>query len=157
MLAMDRWLTAVENDHSRKPLERKIARDKPADLTDRCYDGKGVKVSDALCPSVVHVYSTPRRVAGDSITTDHNKCRLKPLNRRDYGSVSFTDAQWSQLRKAFPTGVCDFSKRGVDQQPTIAWQTYQDAHGHVIYGGRAMGAPPRSAPIKVHHHHGRGR
>ena len=82
MLAMDRWLTAVENDHSRKPLERKIARDKPADLTDRCYDGKGVKVSDALCPSVVHVYGTPRMVAGDSITTDTNKCRLKPLDRR---------------------------------------------------------------------------
>jgi hypothetical protein len=154
MLAMDRWLTAVEKDHSRKPLERKIARDKPADLTDRCYDGKGVKVSNALCPSVVHVYKTPRMVAGDSITTDHNKCRLKPLNRRGYGSVSFTDAQWSQLKKAFPTGVCDFSKRGVDQQPTIAWQTYQNAHGHVIYGGRPMGAPPRSAPIKVHHRHG---
>jgi hypothetical protein len=157
MLAMDRWLTAVEKDHSRKPLARKIARDKPADLTDRCYDGKGVKVSDALCPSVVHVYKTPRMVAGDSITTDDNKCRLKPLNRRAYGSVSFTDAQWSQLKKVFPTGVCDFSKRGVDQQPTIAWQTYQNAQGHVIYGGRAMGAPPRSSPIGVHHHHGPGR
>jgi hypothetical protein len=157
MLAMDLWLTAVENDHSKKPLERKIARDKPADLTDRCYDGKGAKVSDALCPSVVHVYRTPRIVAGDSITTDHNKCRLKPLDRRAYGSVSFTDAQWSALRKAFPSGVCDFSKPGVGQQPTIAWQTYQDAHGKVIYGGRPMGAPPRSTPIKVNRHSGWGR
>jgi hypothetical protein len=156
MLAMDRWLTAVENDHSRKPLERKIARDRPADLTDRCYDGKGVKVSDALCPSVVHVYGTPRMVAGDSITTDHNKCRLKPLDRRAYGSASFTDAQWAALQKAFPSGVCDFSKRAVDQQSTIAWQTYQDAHGKVIYGGRPMGAPPRSTPIKVSRHGGRG-
>ena len=79
-----RWTagsTAVESDHSRRPLEQKIARDKPADLTDRCYDGKGVKVSDALCPSVVHVYGTPRTVAGDAITTDNNKCRLKPLDR----------------------------------------------------------------------------
>jgi hypothetical protein len=157
MLAMDRWLTAVEEDHSNKPLERKIARDKPADLTDRCYDGKGVKVSNALCPSVVHVYKTPRMVAGDSITTDHNKCKLKPLNRRAYGSVSFTDAQWSVLRKAFPSGVCDFSKRGVDQQPTIAWQTYQNTRGKVIYGGRPMGAPPRSTPIEVSHSSGRGR
>jgi hypothetical protein len=145
MLAMDRWLTAVENDHSKKPLERKVARDKPTDLTDRC------------CPSVVHVYRTPRMVAGDSITTDHNKCRLKPLDRRAYGSVSFTDVQWSALRKAFPSGVCDFSKPGVDQQPTIAWQTYQDAHGKVIYGGRPMGAPPRSTRIKVNRHSGSGR
>jgi hypothetical protein len=62
--------------------------------------------------------------------------------------VSFTDAQWSALRKTFPSGVCDFSKRGVDQQPTIAWQTYQNAHDDVIYGGRPMGAQPRSTPIK---------
>ena len=129
MVAMDRWLTAVESDHSKRPLERKIVRNKPADLTDRCYDGQGGKVSDALCPSVVRVYGTPRMVAGDSITTDRNKCRLQPLDRRDYGGVSFTDAQWSALRKAFPAGVCDFSKRGVDQQSTIAWQTYQDARG----------------------------
>ena len=95
MLAMDRWLTAVENDHSRKPLERKIARDKPADLTDRCYDGNGVKVSDGLCPSVVHVYGTPRTVAGDSITTDTQqvqaqaarppRLRRRQLHRRTVG------------------------------------------------------------------------
>jgi len=154
MLAMDRWLTAVEGDHSKRSLEKKIARDKPADLTDRCYDGKGAKVSNALCPSVVHVYKTPRMVAGDAITTDTNKCRLKPLNRRAYGSVSFTDAQWSALRKTFPSGVCDFSKKGVDQQPTIPWQTYQNAGGKVIYGGRPLGAPPKSASYKVSRHHG---
>jgi hypothetical protein len=47
--------------------------------------------------------------------------------------------------------VCDFSKRGVDQQPTIAWQTYQNARGKVIYGGRPLGPAPRSTPIKVRH------
>ena len=152
MLAMDRWLTAVERDRSRRPLERKLVRNKPADLTDRCYDGKGVKVSDALCPSVVRVYGTPRTVAGEPITTDQNKCRLKPLDRGDYGGVSFTNAQWSVLRTTFPAGVCDFSKPGVDQQPTIAWQTYQRRDGSVIYGGRPMGPPPRSSSIRVHSH-----
>jgi hypothetical protein len=147
-LAMDRWLRAVESDHGRGTLARKVARDKPADITDRCYDGKGVKVSDELCPSIVHVYGTPRTVAGDAITTDTNKCRLKPLSRADYGSITFTDAQWAQLRATFPNGVCDFSKRGVDQQGTVPWQTYQDASGRVIYGGRPMGPPPRSEPAK---------
>jgi hypothetical protein len=42
--------------------------------------------------------------------------------------------------------VCDFSKRGVDQQGTIPWQTYQKASGKVIYGGRPLGPPPRSKP-----------
>jgi hypothetical protein len=146
-LAMDRWLAAVEADKGHGTPAQKIARDKPADLTDRCYDGGGGKVSDALCPSVVHVYGTPRTVAGDAITTDNNKCRLKPLNRGDYGSARFTDAQWAQLQAIFPDGVCDFSRRGVDQRPTIAWQTYQDRRGRVIYGGRAMPPPPRSRPL----------
>jgi hypothetical protein len=148
-LAMDRWLAAVERDKSKRTLARKIARDKPADLTDRCYDGNGGKVSDDLCPSVVHVYGTPRTVAGDAITTDNNKCRLKPLDRAGYGGVQFTDAQWAELETAFPNGVCDFSRPGVDQQPTVPWQTYQNARGSVIYGGRPLGQPPRSTPLKV--------
>jgi hypothetical protein len=152
-LAMDRWLTAVEDDHGRGSLAQKVARDKPTDLTDRCYDGNGSKVSDDLCPSVVHVYGTPRTVAGDAITTDTNKCRLKPLNRADYGSVQFTDAQWAQLQATFPDGVCDFTKRGVDQQGAIPWQTYQDAAGKVVYGGRPLGPTPRSEPLKHRHRH----
>jgi Tannase-like family of unknown function (DUF6351) len=152
LLAMDRWLAAVEQDRARGTFAQKVARDKPADITDRCYDGQGGKVSDDLCPSVVHVYGTPRTVAGDAITTDTNKCRLKPIDRADYGAIQFTDSQWAQLQASFPNGVCDFSKRGVDQQGTIPWQTYQDAHGEVIYGGRPMGPPPRSERVW----HGKG-
>jgi hypothetical protein len=66
-----------------------------------------------------------------------------PLRRGDYYPVIFTDAQWAQLEKAFPTGVCDWSKPGVEQQPTIPWQSYQDAAGAVVYGGRPLGAAPK--------------
>jgi hypothetical protein len=62
--------------------------------------------------------------------------------------VSFTDDQWSRLKKAFPTGVCNYGKPGVDQQKTVTWLTYQDAHGHVIYGGKQLGAAPRSQPLR---------
>jgi Tannase-like family of unknown function (DUF6351) len=148
--AMDRWLSAVEKDKAHKTLPQKIASDKPSDLGDRCYDGNGNKVSDGLCgEAVVPIYGTPRTVAGDKITTDTNKCQLRPLNRNDdYGSLPFTDDQWAQLQQLFPNGVCDFSKPGVDQQGTIAWQTYQHANGSVIYGGRGMGAGPRSRSFK---------
>jgi hypothetical protein len=30
--------------------------------------------------------------------------------------VSFTPAQWARLQAAFPTGVCNWSKRGYEQQ-----------------------------------------
>jgi hypothetical protein len=140
LIAMDRWLTAIEHDQRGRPLAQKVAGDKPADLSDECWSGIGVKLSDGLCgPAVVPVYGTPRTVAGDAITTDANKCTLKPLRRADYG-VTFTDPQWAALQAAFPTGVCDYSKPAVDRQPTIPWLTYQDARGRVIYGGKPLGA-----------------
>ena len=80
LAAMDRWLAAIQGDHSSRPLPAKVIRDKPSDLHDACFNGNGVKVSDSICaPAVVPVYGTPRTVAGDAITTDNNKCQLRPL------------------------------------------------------------------------------
>jgi hypothetical protein len=149
-IAMDRWLTAVEADHGSKSLAQKVIQDKPSDVTDECWDGAGQMLSHSLCPAgVVNVEGTPRTVAGDAITTDDNKCQLKPLSHGDYSGITFTDAEWAQLEKTFPTGVCDFSKPGVDQQPTVPWLTYQNAQGHVIYGGKPLGNPPKSKEFQV--------
>ena len=81
---------------------------------------------------------------GEAISTDNLECQLKPLRKEDYYPITFTEAQWKALEKAFPTGVCDFSKPGVDQQHTIPWQTYENdgAGGSVVYGGKALGAAP---------------
>lgn len=157
--AMDRWLTAVEKDTTNTPLPQKLAANKPADLSDACFDGLGNKLSDGLCPKtqgptsslglslgIVPVYGTPRMVAGDSIASTTNKCQLKPLNRGDnYGLIPLTDSQWEQMQTLFPDGVCDFSKPGVGQQPTIPWQTYQDTVSNVIYGGRALPSIPTNS------------
>jgi hypothetical protein len=154
--AMNRWLSAVAADSSSAPVAEKLITDKPADLSDRCYSGTGQLLWDSLCGStVVPVYGTPRMVAGESITTDAQKCQLKPLTRSDITwtvagittPVPFSAAEWAELQKAFPSGVCDFTKPGVDQQPTIPWLTYQTAGGSVIYGGRPMGPPPTSSSI----------
>jgi hypothetical protein len=154
--AMNRWLTAIANDHSSGSIAAKVVGDKPADLTDRCYDGRGDLLWGSLCgQTVVPVYGTARMVAGQPITTDQNKCQLKPLARSDITwtiagvtmPVPFTDAEWAELQKAFPTGVCNFSKPGVSQQPTIPWQTYQRANGSVINGGQPMGGPPVATSI----------
>jgi hypothetical protein len=48
------------------------------------------------------------------------------------------------LRKAFPTGVCDYSRPGVGQRGAIGWLTFQDAKGKVVYGGTPLGPAPRS-------------
>ena len=62
--------------------------------------------------------------AGGGLTGDTLKCQLKPL---DFGSypVSFTPAQQTRLSATFPTGVCDWSKPGVDERPPLGtWLDY---------------------------------
>jgi uncharacterized tannase-like protein DUF6351 len=154
MIAMDRWLAAVEADSSDKPLAQKIVDDRPEDIQDKCSQIPGVEQVDV--PGIGRVceleqvqtrYGTPATVAGESVATDTNQCRLKPLRRADYYPIEFTDDQWAQLEVAFPTGVCDWSVPGVSQQDTIPWQTYQDANGDVIYGGRPLGAEPASEAV----------
>jgi hypothetical protein len=118
-LAMDRWLTAVERDQRTGTLAEKIRRDRPSDVNDRCSNIDGVQQVDApgigpVCelPDVQTRYGTPHTVAGESVATDSNKCALKPLRRLDYYPITFTDSQWQQLKAAFPTGVCDWTKPG---------------------------------------------
>jgi hypothetical protein len=148
--AMDRWLSAVARDGSRRTLPAKVLADRPADVHDQCSNGDDMVVYGELCPqAVVPVYGTPRTVAGEALTTDQNKCQLVPLNRASY-DVTFTDTEWATLRQVFSSGVCDYAKPGVGQQPTVPWLTYQTASGRVIYGGRPMGRAPRSTVCLVH-------
>jgi hypothetical protein len=140
LLAMDRWLTAVERDHSNISRARKIADDRPANLQDRC-------TADICKQEAATRYGTPHSVAGGDELNDIVKCRLQPL-RRDELPVRFTDDEWAQLQKAFPSGVCDWSQPGIGQGRNVPWLTYQDAKGDVIYGGRPMGPPPRSRPLR---------
>ncbi|HEY1358775.1 MAG TPA: DUF6351 family protein [Thermoleophilaceae bacterium] len=149
LIAMDRWLAKVEADHRSVPLSSKVADDRPSDVNDRCSQIEAVE--SVSLPGVGKVcelkevqtrFATPAMVAGESVETDKNKCALKPLRRSDYYPLTFSDDQWSQLEHAFPTGVCDWSKPGVDQANTIPWQTYQDSHGSVVYGGKPLGTAP---------------
>ena len=154
LLAMDRWLTAVEKDDRHVSLAKKVSGDRPTDVHDQCSNVQGV--SQINLPGVGKVckndlvetkFGTPATVAGEGIATDTNRCRLRPIRRADYYPVNFTGPQWKALKKVFPKGVCDFSKSGVEQQATVPWQTYQrNARGSkVIYGGRPLGPAPQGS------------
>ena len=75
------------------------------------------------------------------MTDDVIQCQLKPLSRADY-AVTFTDSEWAQVRQAFPTGVCNYGKPGVGQQPSLPWMTFADGPG-----GQPLGPPPQSVPF----------
>ena len=143
VFALDTWLGRVDADHSSTPLPRKIIEDKPGTVMNRCTDGAGNPLPSTVCDETVMPYGTPRFAAGEPGTDDILKCQLKPLRRDDY-TVTFTDAQWARLQAAFPTGVCNYGKPGVQQQNALPWMTYQDAGGKVIFGGTPMGPVPAS-------------
>ncbi len=153
VFAMDSWLARVYTDRRNIALSQKIIQDKPATVADRCTNGSGTELPASACDTTVQAYGTPRFAADEPKTDDVLKCQLKPLNPADY-PVTFTPLQWQELQQAFPGGVCDYSKPGVGQQPTATWLTYQDASGHVVYGGRPLGAAPGSttfAPARAKH------
>jgi uncharacterized tannase-like protein DUF6351 len=147
IVAVDEWLGRIEKDPRDLPLARKVIEDKPPTLKDRCTDGNGHDVDASACDANVQAYSDPRLEAGMPMTDDTIKCELKPLRRADYAPVEFTDAEWDTMVKAYPDGVCDYTKPGVDRVPTRPWQSYQDAAGNVVYGGRGLGSVPRSRTV----------
>jgi hypothetical protein len=145
LIAMDRWLAAVDNDHRDVPRAHKLIEDRPSSLHDQCTTGLGTEIaSPSVCKLANPSFTTPRIVAGEPLATNVVKCQLVPLSRASYSPISFTDAQWAQLRNTFPDGVCDFSRPGVDEQPTVGWLTYAGGAG-----GQELGSAPASKPDKL--------
>jgi hypothetical protein len=140
--AMDRWLTAIEADKSDAPLARKVIENKPTDVVDGCsVEGQGLDAN--TCRHALPYYSNPRLVAGSPWTNDVLKCHLRPVSRSDY-KVDFTDEQWERLVRAFPSGVCDYRRPGVGQEPSTPWMTFADGPG-----GQPLGKSPTSRSCRT--------
>jgi hypothetical protein len=129
---MDQWLTALGKDTSNDPILDKIARAKPADLTDSCWTPTGERIvepqtySGGECNKFYPTFPSPRMVAGGSLLASNIlKCQLKPIDFSDY-KVTFSEEEKARLTTIFPEGVCDWSKPGVEQQaPTLGtWHIY---------------------------------
>ena len=119
---MDEWLTNLAKDTSNDPAMQKIARAKPADLTDSCYTPSGERITETQtfrggrCNDLFPTFPSARAIAGGPVSNNILKCQLKPIDFTGY-TVAFSDADKARLKAIFPTGVCDFSKPGVEQQP----------------------------------------
>jgi hypothetical protein len=122
---MEQWLNNIESDNSKASRAVKVARDKPTGLVDACYTASLVEITDAAtCEQLYPSSLEPRLAAGEPLTNDFIKCQLKPVDPRDY-SHSLTSNQLAQLKTVFPQGVCDYSRRGVEQQALAAtWLSY---------------------------------
>jgi hypothetical protein len=73
---------------------------------------------------VYPVHADPRLAAGQPEDLSTLKCALNPIDWSDY-PVSFTPAEEAELTSAFPDGVCDYRRRGPEQQrPIGTWLNY---------------------------------
>jgi hypothetical protein len=88
-----------------------------------------------------------RMAAGEGFADDVLSCQLKAMDRSSYAAVTFTDPQWARLQAAFPAGVCDYSKPGIGQQSTVAWQRYVRPDGTAVPGGEALPAAPPGTTV----------
>jgi Tannase-like family of unknown function (DUF6351) len=142
-LLMDRWLSAMDKDHSSAPLSVKVARDKPTGAVDACFTLADNEVTDAhTCRQMFPHYGDARIAAGGPLADDIGQCQLQPLNRSSY-RVSFTNVQWAEMKHIFPTGVCNWKRPGVGQQPSHPWTTFAAGPG-----GHPLGPVPHSTPLK---------
>ena len=132
---MDQWLTALSNDTSSDTAIVKIRRAKPSGLVDACWTKDGQKIVEkqqylaGKCNELYPSHSFPRAVAGAPITNDVIKCQLKPIAASDYKAAMSPD-DMARLKKIFASGVCDWSKPGVEQQALAGtWQTFNVDRG----------------------------
>ena len=148
-LEMDKWMTALKADTGTRTLEQKIVAAKPATSVDFCYlstdTGFTTKVTDpAVCNADKYLvtHSSPRQVAGGSVSENILKCQLKPLDTADYAPAVVSAAQLARLKTVFASGVCDWTKPGVGQQDAVGPLSYATTPG-----GVAIPAAPVSKPL----------
>ena len=123
-ILMDTWLTAIEADTSSDPLNVKVIKHKPASAVDTCLIN-GQKVTDTtVCSTQYPNYGDPRIAASGPLTNNIIKCQLKPVTPSDYAPVVPTAQELAQIASIFPNGVCDFTRPGVGQQPTVPWKSW---------------------------------
>ncbi len=151
---MDTWLsnlavTAPKTFINGERNQAQVISAKPATVVDLCYLTGDTNFANpvfdfAVCDQDARLVkrTSPRQVAGGSLTENILKCQLKPLNVADYGAVSFTGAQLARLQTVFAGGVCDWSQPGVGQQEAQAPLTFRAGPG-----GAPLPAAPQSQPL----------
>jgi Tannase-like family of unknown function (DUF6351) len=128
---MDDWLAATAADDAPGTAAERTIRNRPAGLTDTCWTSATNAIHETfayqgsgMCDTLYPSYGDTRSAAGAPLTEDVQKCRLAPVDWASYG-VTFTPEQQARLAALFPTGVCDWSQPGVEQQaPLGTWLTW---------------------------------
>jgi hypothetical protein len=128
---MEEWLAAIHGDSAPGTHAEKTIRNRPATLSDACWTSPTTRIDETFgyqlagqCETLYPTFGDTRTAAGGSLAGTAFKCQLAPLDFASY-PVTFTPSQQARLQAVFPTGVCDWSKPGVDERPPLGtWLDY---------------------------------
>ena len=105
------------------------AADKPAELIAerQTFSSK----PDSTCNKTYPSSSFARQVAGGPLDASVLKCQTKPIDAKDY-AAPFNAAELQRLRAIFPSGVCDWSKPGMNQTGVVPWASFGPARENLL-------------------------
>jgi hypothetical protein len=86
----------------------------------------------STCNTLFPSFAFPRYVAGGPLAANNIKCQLKPVDPADY-AVTFTAAEMAQLQAIFPSGVCDWSKPGINRTNVVPWASFGPAPENLVF------------------------
>jgi hypothetical protein len=138
---LNMWVAAVKADHSSISDHQKVINHRPFVLVDGCWPSTSQFVAEpqtlssqpnTTCNTVYPSWTNPRFVAGGPIQANHYKCQLKPIDPSDY-TVTFTPAELVRLNTVFPSGVCDWSKPGVNQTNVVTWPSFGPSPDNLVF------------------------
>jgi len=135
------WVQQIKFDKSAIPEHQKVLKNRPFALVDGCWLSATQFVVEpqtlssqpnTTCNTAFPSWTVPRVVAGGPNTGNILKCQLKPVTPADY-SVTFTPAEMTRLNTIFPSGVCDWSKPGVNQTAVVTWGSFGPSPVNLVF------------------------
>jgi len=135
------WVEAVKADNSDLSARAKVVLNKPPEAKDRCWANATTfieepqvfgSVPSTQCNTLFPSYAFPRYVAGGPLKANVYKCQLKAIDPADY-AVAFTPQELAHLKAIFPTGVCDYTGRGVGYRRVVTWPSFGPSPDNLVF------------------------
>ena len=153
---LTKWVAAIKADYKPGTAQEKMARNRPAQAVDGCFDTSDTPqfiaekqtfshAPDSKCNTLFPSWGQPRLIAGGPLAANNLKCQTKPVSPADY-KVSFTPNQMAQLSNLFPQGVCDWSKPSVNFSGVVVGKSLGPAPSEP--GTGAAGARPEIRSLR---------
>jgi hypothetical protein len=119
----------------------KVIAAKPAGAVDGCWSSDTNFIAerqtlsstgDTACNKLFPSWGAPRIVAGGPVAANVMKCALKLVDPADYKAM-LAPAELAQLRQIFPSGVCDWSRPGVNQTGVVPYGSFGPAPQNLLF------------------------